>query len=397
MAFQWLPQALAGALAAREQAALLRRRLIAEPLDATHVRIAGRRLVNFASNDYLALSRHPHVVRAAQAALADGVGAGASPAICGRQPAHASAEAAIAQWKGTEAAVLLPSGYQAAHAAVQTLAGVATAQRRRLRFLIDRLSHASLIDAIGASGCPMRVFPHNGMAKLQRLLESADAAEAQVVVSESIFSMDGDAADLEALADLRRRFGFVLLLDEAHASGVYGPSGAGYASERGLSEAVDVSLATLSKAAGVVGGAVCGSRAFCEAVVNWGRAYIYSTAIPPAMAAAAEAAIDIMRNEPKRQERLRALALRLRERLSELSSRTIRGDSPIIPVILGDERAVLDAGEKLRQAGFLVGAVRPPTVPRGSARLRISLSCGHSEEELDGLTSALRQIVACVR
>src|SRR5439155_926091 len=194
-----------------------------------------------------------------------------------------------------------------------------------VRFLLDKLVHASLLDAVRASGAVMRVFPHNHLGKLRRLLEDAEPSQMQVVVTESIFSMDGDAADLRGFAAIKKQLPFVLLLDEAHGSGVYGPNGAGYAAECGLSEIVDVSIVTLSKALGCIGGAVCGSHAFCDALLNLGRAYIYSTSIPPMVAAAAQAAVEVCRDEPQRQARLRELARFVRSEISQAA-----GDSPII-------------------------------------------------------------------
>src|SRR5258706_11354083 len=274
---QWLNDLFEPELARRESEHQLRSRIQIIPIDAAHVEIDGRRYVNFASNDYLGLTHHPSVIRAAQQALEKyGTGSGASALVSGYTEAHRSAEEAIARWKGTEAAVLLPSGYQAAHAIVQTL------NLPGVRFLLDKLCHASLVDAVRGSGAEFRVFPHNNLQKLERLLADAPEAQRQVVISESIFSMDGDAADLEGIAGLKQKHDFVLVLDEAHGSGVYGRDGAGFAAEKGLAKTVDVSMVTLSKAAGVVGGAVCGSKVFCDGLVNWGRAYIYSTTIPPA-------------------------------------------------------------------------------------------------------------------
>ena len=310
-----------------------------------------------------------------------GGGAGASALISGYSPAHASAEAALATWKGTESAVLLPSGYQANLAAVQTIAGVVEVRGARVRFLLDKLAHASLIDAVRACDQSFRTFSHNDLSRLQRLLEERDADEMQVVVTESIFSMDGDATPLAGLADLKRKHDFVLLLDEAHASGVYGPNGSGYAAECGMSEIV-----TLSKGLGCIGGAVCAKRSFCEALINFGRAYVYSTAIPPAIAAACEAAIRVMRDEPARQARVRELARKVRAAVNQ------SGDSPIVPVIVGEERAALNAAAKLEEAGMLVVAVRPPSVPKGSSRLRVTLSCEHSDAEVDQLIRAVKTL-----
>lgn len=382
-------------LARLREASLLRRRRTVVSLDAVHVELDGARLVNFSSNNYLALTHHPRLIEAARSATArHGTGSGAAGLISGHGPAHAAAERAVAAWKGTESAVLLPSGYQANHAAVQALAAVGESRGEGVRFLLDKLVHASLVDAVRATGAAYRVFPHDHLDKLARLLREAETGQLQVVVTESIFSMDGDAADLAGLTRLKRDHPFFLLLDEAHASGVYGPAGAGYAAECGLQSSVDASVVTFSKALGCVGGAVCASAAFCDAVVNFGRAYIYSTAIPPALAETVATAIDVLHDEPRRQERVRALAQHLRAALAESGFDLPPGDSPIVPVVLGDERAALDAAEYFKQQGMLVVAVRPPTVPRGGSRLRLTLSSGHSDEEVDQLIRALRELPA---
>ena len=368
----------------------LRQRIESHPIDSTHVLIGEKRYVNFASNNYLGLTHHPRVLDALENALKLGAGSGAAGLISGYTDLHRSAEQAIARWKGMQACVLLPSGYQANVAAVQTLAALGEPASAggspallSPRFLLDKLVHASLLDAVRATGADMRIFPHNHLPKLRRLLEEAEPSQMQVVVTESIFSMDGDAADLRGLAAMKKELPFVLLLDEAHGSGVYGANGVGYAAECGLSEIADVSIVTLSKALGCVGGAVCGSQAFCNALLNLGRAYIYSTSIPPMIAAAAQAAIEVCRDEPHRQARVRELAKRVRSDLS------LAGDSPIIPMILGDEQRALDAAAALREEGLLVIAVRPPTVPRGSSRLRITLSCDHTDAEVQTLLGAL--------
>ncbi|HSV15514.1 MAG TPA: 8-amino-7-oxononanoate synthase [Tepidisphaeraceae bacterium] len=427
---------LENALSARDATNERRARRALRVMDATHVEQDGRRLVNFASNNYLGLTHHPRVIDAFDsAAKRDGVGSAAAALVTGYTDAHASAERAIAAWKGSESAVMLSSGYAANLAAVQAIAAVAGGERR-VRFLLDKLAHASLIDAVRGSGAAYRVFPHNHLEKLERLLVEAEPGQLQVLVTESIFSMDGDAADLAGIARLKQKQPFVLLLDEAHGSGVYGVNGAGYASEIGLQSIVDVTIVTLSKAIGVSGGAVCASRAFCDALINFGRSYIYSTNVPPAVAAAAEASIAVMRDEPQRQQRVRALARDFRAGLMEMGLRLAPGgphagfggtpttrilprsgdeesgssrvrsepgvagaysegsawDSPILPVILGGESESLKAAERLREAGFLVVAIRPPTVPRGSSRLRITLSSEHRDEEVRGLLEALQSL-----
>jgi 8-amino-7-oxononanoate synthase len=378
---------LAAALGERSRSNQLRQRQLIRPIDSVHVEIDGRRYVNFCSNNYLGLTHHPRVIEAAaRAAQSHGAGAGASGLISGYTDLHASAERALARWKATESAVLLASGYQANHAIVQTIAGIAQSTGTRARFLLDKIAHASLIDAIRATDLPLRVFPHNHLEKLERLLSEADATERQIVVTESIFSMDGDASPLAGLAQLKSRFPFVLLLDEAHGSGVYGANGSGYANELGLTDVVDLFVVTLSKSLGGAGGAVCASKEWCDALVNFGRAYVYSTAPPPAVAAACEAAIEIMSKEPERQRRVRELSKRVRAALH------LMGDSPIVPLVVGEESAAIEAAARLREKGMLVLPVRPPTVPRGASRLRVTLSCDHSDEEVQTLIDAIRMI-----
>jgi len=384
---QWLNDLFEQELARRSAEHQFRTRIPITPIDSTHLEIDGRRYVNFASNDYLGLTHHPKVIRSGQQALAEyGAGSGASALVSGYTQAHRSAEEAIARWKGTEAAVLLPSGYQSAHAIVQTL------NLPGVRFLLDKLCHASLVDAVREGGAEFRVFPHNHLEKLERLLADAPAAQRQVVITESIFSMDGDAADLDGIAALKRKRDFVLVLDEAHGSGVYGRDGAGYAAERGFANIVDVSLVTLSKAAGVAGGAICASKAFCDGVVNWGRAYVYSTAIPASAAGAIEAAITVMKAEPQRRQRVRELARRVRDELKSSGHQISDGDSPIIPIILGGEKRSLDAANSLREKGILAIAIRPPTVARETSRLRITVSCEHTDAEIQMLLEELKKI-----
>ena len=379
------------------QSQLLRERRVVRPIDAVHVEIDGRVCVNFCSNNYLGLTHHPRLVEAMRkSAELNGVGAGAAALISGYSPQHAATETAIARWKRTESAILLPSGYQANLAAIQTLAALGKSQKgRSVRFLVDKLAHASLLDAVRGSDSDWRVFPHNGMDKLARLLADAEENQLQVVVTESIFSMDGDAADLEALDRLKREHSFVLLLDEAHASGVYGRNGAGLAAEQGLAEIVDVFIVTFSKAAGCVGGAICGTEKFCRAVMNLGRAYMFSTSVPAAIAAAIEAAIGVMRDEPERRRAAAGIIEgNFARSFGEGGLEVSEGDSPIVPIIVGSESAAMEFSERLLGRQLLVGAVRPPTVPRGTSRLRVTLSSEHSAEEIanlvDGLVRGIR-------
>lgn len=374
-------------LEARRAAGQLRSSILVESTGPTHLKVNGRDCLNFASNNYLGLTHHPAIASAIAGALGGGAGAAAAPLITGHTTLHDQAEKALARWKSTQAALLLPSGYQAAHAVVQTLSTIP-----KIRFLIDKLSHASLIDAITRTGQDFRVFPHNNLEKLKRLLAQAPGDRPQVVVTESIFSMNGDRGDLAGLATLKQSYPFVLLVDEAHGSGVYGLDGAGLASELGLSGSVDISIVTLSKSLGLGGGAICCSHEMRQAIVNFGRAYIYSTAISPLIAAAVPAALEVLRTEPQRQQRVRELAARVRCELADARMQLPPGDSPIIPVILGDELLAMAAAQELREEGLFVLPIRPPTVPPGSSRLRITLSAAHREQEVEQLLRALKHI-----
>ena len=375
-----------------QNARLFRTRHVSRPIDATHIERNGRVLINFASNSYLGLTHHPRVISAAIDALRKyGAGSGAAPLISGYSLAHAELEKTIAKWKGTEAAVILPSGYQANFALVQTAAAIGQLGND-VRFLIDKLSHASLIDAVQQSGAPFRVFPHNGLAKLRRLLQDAPPDQLQVVVTESIFSMDGDAADLEGLVRLKAEFQFRLLLDEAHATGVLGPSGNGLAAECGVSGDVDASVITFSKSLGTAGAAVCGSNLFCQMLVNHARAYLFSTSPPAATMAATQASIEVIQAEPQRIARLSHITGQMREAIGQMGFTVPLGDAPIIPLIFASEEAALAAAQQLEEDGLLAVAIRPPTVPRGSSRLRITLCSEHADSDLQQLCDCLRKL-----
>ncbi|MEO6872382.1 MAG: 8-amino-7-oxononanoate synthase [Chthoniobacterales bacterium] len=358
------------------------------------IEIVGRHLVNFSSNDYLGLANDPLLKKAAIDAIEKfGVGAGASRLVSGTQSPHVALEAALAKWKRAPVALAFSSGYAAA---VGVLPAIASKQDV---IILDKLSHASLIDGARLSGATVRVFPHNHLGKLESHLEWAqrELPEARrVVVTESVFSMDGDQAPLRELIELKKRFGAVLLLDEAHAIGVVGPNGRGLAAELGLDGEVDVQLGTLSKALGVSGGYVCGSRTLIDWLINRARSFVFSTAPPPALAAAATAAIEFLATS---DGELRRLALwqrivRLRQELPVSRETAGPATSAIIPWMVGDEQRALDLALSLRQAGLLVPAIRYPTVARGAARLRITLSASHTDAQIAQLGEALRRVSA---
>jgi 8-amino-7-oxononanoate synthase len=348
--------------------------------------LAGKRLINFSSNDYLGLANDPRLRDAAITALKKfGVGAGASRLISGTQSPHLELEAALATWKGAEAALTFSSGYAAALGTVSALVGHGDI------VVLDKLCHASLIDGAKLSGAILRVFPHNDMRKLEAHLQWAARAypgKRVLVVTEAVFSMDGDHAPLREIAELKERFSAVLLLDEAHAVGVLGRQGRGLAATEHWNEKIEVQMGTLSKALGVSGGYICGSRSLIDWLINRARSFIYSTAPPPSTAAAAHAALEFLASPAgeKRREQLWRNIGTLGEALS------IKPQSAIVPWIVGNEKAAIEAASTLQREGFFVPAIRYPTVAKGSARLRISVTAAHTAKQIRGLCDVIARI-----
>jgi len=380
------------------------------------IEIAARRLLNFSSNDYLGLANDSRLREAAIAAVGEfGVGAGASRLISGTQSPHLRLERALAEWKGTAAALCFSSGYAAALGSIPALV------TKNDVVLLDKLCHASLIDAAKLSGAILRVFPHNNVRKLKSHLEWArreHAGRRVLIVTESVFSMDGDRAPLRELVQLKKEYGALLMLDEAHAVGVIGPHGRGLAAEENLSDDVDVQMGTMSKALGASGGYICGSHDLIEWLINRARSFIYSTAPPPAIAAAASAAIDFLSSQEGEERRLvlwKRIQL-MRELLQSLdvgrwtlgvgrSNAAVKGPtlnsqrstlnvptSAIFPLLVGDEQAALDLAAALKTEGFLVPAIRYPTVAKGSARLRITVTATHQEDQIKALCQAVKRL-----
>jgi 8-amino-7-oxononanoate synthase len=376
----WLGEQLA-ALEAQNLHRRLRR-IDSPPADTALV--DGRELVNFSSNDYLGLANDSRLRHAAIGAIEKfGAGAGSSRLICGTQGPHVELETALARFKRTEAALSFATGYAAALGTIPALVGANDV------VILDKLSHACLVDAARLSGATMRVFPHNHLEKLERLLAWAreNYAKANVlVVTESVFSMDGDVAPLREIVELKERFGAWLLLDEAHGVGVLGPNGRGLAAERGVADRVEIQMGTLGKALGAAGGAISGSRALIDFLINRARSFIFSTAPVPAAAAAAAEAVRLL--ESGEMEASRACLWANIRGLTEGLGRPMAA-SAIIPIEVGEESEAVRVADHLRMAGYLVGAVRYPTVPRGRARLRITLSAAHCSRQVEGLGKAV--------
>jgi 8-amino-7-oxononanoate synthase len=357
------------------------------------VEIDGRRFINFSSNDYLGLANDPRLRQAATAAIDEfGVGAGASRLISGNLSPHLRFESALAKWKGTEAALCFSSGYSAALGTIPALVG------KNDVIVLDKLCHASLIDGARLSGAVLRIFPHNHLGKLENHLQWAQrehAGKRVLIITESVFSMDGDRSPLREVIELKKRFGALLMLDEAHAVGVIGPNGRGLAAAENLDDDVDVQMGTLSKALGASGGYICGARDLIEWLINRARSFIYSTAPPPAVVAAALAAVDFL-SSPEGEERRLLLWERIRL-MHELLPRAGLNEeqsavrSAIFPWIVGDEKAALDLAAALQSEGFLVPAIRYPTVANSAARLRITVTAAHQEGPIQALCEMIKR------
>lgn len=365
-------------LADLESAGLLRGLRTLESGAGTKVIRDGRAFHNFASNDYLGLASHPGIQEALVEGVAKfGAGSSASRLVCGSLPPHQHLEEELAAAKGTEAALTLSSGFAAAMGTIPAVVGKGD------YIVLDKLAHACLVDASRLSDATLRVFPHNDLGKLERLLVSIRSKDSQagiLIVTESVFSMDGDLCPLAEIVTLAEAHGAMTLLDEAHGFGVLGDTGMGLAEQEGLTGRITFQMGTLSKAAGLSGGMIAAPRAWIDLLINRARSFIYSTAPPPCIVSAACEALRIIRSEEGAE---------LRNRLNAHIQNIGATDTPIHPVILGSNEAALSAAKALEGAGFLVPAIRYPTVPRGKARLRVSLSAAHKDDQVRALGKAM--------
>jgi len=368
------------------RAGLARRRRTVESADGPHLTVEGRRYLAFCSNDYLGLAHHPALIEAAcRGAERYGVGAGASALISGHTEAHEALEARLARFVRLPRALHFGAGYLANLGLVAALAG------RGGTVFSDELNHACLVDGARLSRAEVQVYPHLDVAALGRLLESCTTAE-KLVATDAVFSMDGDLAPLPELLELCERHDAWLVVDDAHGFGVLGEGGRGTLAHFGIASPRIAYMGTLGKAAGVHGAFVAGDEALIEWLVQRARTYVFTTASPPLLACALMASLELIEQEESRRNHLRVLVGRLRQSLEDLPWRLRASDTPIQPLIVGDNRAVLDLAEGLRSRGIWVPAIRPPTVPAGTARLRIALSAAHSVEHVDELAAALHEL-----
>lgn len=355
------------------------------------IQYRGRELVNFSSNDYLGLANHPSLIEATVlAARQYGVGAGASPLITGYHTLHEQLGARLAELTGRESAMVLGCGFSANKLLLQTLT------TKEDVIFQDRLNHASLIDGARYSEAKMVRYKHNDVDDLAGLLERKGARSAEgrnFIVSDSVFSMDGDIAPVKALSDLAGTHNGLLMLDDAHGFGVLGESGGGIAEEASLDQAsLPILMGTLGKALGSYGAFIAGSKTLIDTLINFGRSYIYSTATPPALAAATLAALEIVQTQPERRAQLLKNIERFKAGLSELGITHTDSATPIQVLTVGDNEMALRWQQKLEQRGFLVAAIRPPTVPVNTARLRFAISAAHRVTQIDGLLAAIAEV-----
>jgi len=354
-----------------------------------HVSIDGHRYLLLCSNNYLGLASHPEVIAAAcRATELYGTSAVSSRLISGHMSAHAELEEKLAAWKSCQRALVFSTGYQANIGVITSLVG------RDDVVISDELNHASIIDGCRLSRAQVAIYRHNDVDHLDSQLHKHERARRILVVTESVFSMDGDRAPLADIAETSKRHGAWLMVDEAHAAGVFGPRGAGLVAELGLGEAVDVHMGTLGKALASSGAYVAGCSDLIELLINRARSFIFTTGLAPAAAAAAKAAINIVEREPQRSASLLERARGLGQRLRQGGLEVPHLDSQILPVIVGEAETTVAVMRRLLDRGIYVAAIRPPTVAPGTSRLRVSLMATHSNEDTDAAARAISECVA---
>lgn len=367
-----------------------RLRRCVEAVSTTECLLDGHRCLSFSTNDYLGLTRHPSVVAAFAAVAATQAGAGASGLIAGRSPYHARLEESLAEFEGTESALLFPSGFATNVGTLTSLIGEQDA------VFCDRENHASLIDGCRASVGKFFVYDRKELDRLDAsVARRRNGHDAVFIVTDSVFSMDGTLADLPQLCDIADRCAATVIVDEAHGTGVFGATGRGVCELQHVGDRISAKIGTLSKAIGGLGGFVAGSTTLCEWLWNSARSQFFSTALPPAVCAAAAAAVQVIRNEPERRWTLAARSMFARQLLQEAELEVITAppDSPIIAVLLRDDELAVRVGRQLTINGFFIPVIRPPTVSAGTSRLRMSLCCDHSEDQIRSAVYQLRDVV----
>ena len=382
-----MQQRLREELAGIDSAGLRRRLRQLDSAQGVRINLEGRELLNFSSNDYLGLANDPILKRAASKAIEEfGAGSGSARLICGSQSPHHQLENALAAFKGTESAICFSSGYAAALGVLPVVVGEGDT------VVIDKLVHASLIDGVRLSGAKLRVFKHNNLEDLERILQWAARREGHIlVITESVFSMDGDLAPILNLVELKEKYGAWLMVDEAHATGLFGKGRRGLIEEFGVGDRVDIQMGTLGKALGSAGGYICGSQQLGDLLINRARSFVFSSAPVPAQSAAAKAAVDWVQTSEAEVARTRLWGLvdQLKNGLIQRGWELPVVRSAILPLVIGRESDAANLSDRLLAEGVFVPAIRYPTVARGKARLRITVSAAHSPEEVSQLLEVL--------
>ena len=347
----------------------------------------GREVINFSSNNYLGIANHPALAAAAKQAIERyGCGSGASRLISGNMALHEELETKLARFKGTEAALVFNSGFQANTGILSTLTGEGDV------IFSDALNHASIIDGCRLSRAKSIVYAHSDLDQLESALKLQVQARRKLIVTETIFSMDGDEAPLGGIVELAEKYGAMVMVDEAHATGIFGSTGAGIVAKLGLGERVAVQMGTLGKALGGFGAYVAGSRALRELLINRCRSFIFTTSLPPVIMAMAMAAIDLVQQEPERREALWKNCRMLQAGLRELGFSVGSGESPILPLVIGDAGKCMQFSARLLEEGIFAQGIRPPTVPAGTSRLRITLMATHARAQIDRALKVFRDV-----
>ncbi len=370
-----------------KKSGLYRKLNIVGSAQGTHLEINGKTYLNFCSNNYLGLANNPLVIKAVKDAVEKyGWGAGASRLVSGNMKLHEALEGEISRFKGKEASIVFPTGYMANIGTISSLVSKGDL------VICDKLNHASIIDGCRLSGADFRVYPHCDIEKLENVLMKSTKYSRKLIVTDTVFSMDGDLAPLPDIVRIARKCNAMVMVDEAHGTGVFGKRGGGVVEHFNLSEKVNIIMGTLSKAVGSLGGYVSGDADLINYLRNKARSFMYTTALPPAVCAASIAAIKLIRENPSLRTSLWNNVRYLKEKLELLNFNVISSESPIIPILIGDAKKAVDVSKFLYKKGILIPAIRPPTVPAKSSRLRMTVMSAHTRKDLERLLEVLSDV-----
>lgn len=369
-----------------KDAGLYRELKVVEGPQGPHVKIKGRSYISFCSNNYLGLANHPEIKRAVVDAVKEyGWGSGASRLISGNMELHIALEDEISRFKNKESTIVFPTGYMANIGVISSLVS------KDDLVICDKLNHASIIDGCKLSGATLRVYSHRDVEKLERILKKSDRYPKKLIITDTVFSMDGDLAPLPDIVKIAKRYGAMVMVDEAHGTGVFGKNGRGVIEHFDLNNEIPIVMGTLSKAIGSLGGYVSGSNDLINYLRNKARSFIYTTALPPAACAASLAGIKLIKNNHKLRESLWNNINYLRNELNLLKIKMVASEGPIMPILIGDAKKALEISSYLFERGLLVPAIRPPTVANNSSRLRITVLSSHTKDDLIKLVDVLRK------